>query len=80
MAYDFPVVVVHWLDAVDRGDGDHKPRHRPELQVCVGWLLRYDDDGISLAFEYTAGSAEWRNETFIPTGMIKSVEELHIKD
>lgn len=72
--YPYPIVVVHWDDAVDRGDGDRAPRHEPARQVMVGWMLQYDEDGISIAYEYGEDGSDWRNEVFIPAGMIVQVD------
>ena len=40
--------------------------------ITVGWLLLYDDTGISLANERDE-SGGWRGHTFVPTGMIWGV-------
>ena len=76
----YPIVVVHWDDAVDRGDGGGVPRHKPSRQILVGWLLLHDDEGITLAFEHSDEDNSWRNETFIPAGMIAEVYEIEFND
>jgi hypothetical protein len=76
--YEYPVVVVQWDDAVEYPDSDLKPRHIPVRLITVGWLLAYDDEGISIASEYSEDGSGWRNEVFIPVGMIDSVTELEL--
>lgn len=74
MTYKYPLVVVHWDDAVDRGDGESTPVHKPARQICLGWLLQYDSAGVSIAYEYSEEDDRWRNETFIPSGMIVAID------
>lgn len=74
-----PVIVV-WKDAVDHGDGSERPTHKPHTQICIGWLLQYDDDGVSVAYEYNEITGAWRNEVFIPDSLIESVLELELFD
>jgi len=57
-------VVIEWLDAINYGDGDGEPRHRPAKQTAIGFLLRYDRHGISYCSEY-AEDGTWRDETFL---------------
>lgn len=73
--YQYPIVVIHWDDAVDHGDGENVPLHAPAKQVCIGWLLKQDETGVSIAFEYGENNS-WRNETFIPAGMITQIDLL----
>lgn len=80
MTYEHPIIVIHWDDAVDRGDGGHKPQHKPSRQVCVGWLLAEDETGVTLAFEYSDEDHSWRNETFIPAAMIDHVDLLEVEE
>jgi hypothetical protein len=70
------IVVVTWLDAVSHPDGEQTPRHVPAEQVTIGWLLRDDKKGISLAGEYNKDGTGWRDENFIPRAIIKCVEYL----
>lgn len=70
-----PVVKVEWYDAWTKLDGvsldDVKSYHAPTLVTTIGWLLYQDDTGVSLAPE--TYDELYRNRTFIPAGMIKSV-------
>ena len=70
-------VIVTWLDSVDYGDGEGEPKHKATKQVAIGWLLKYDDDGISYCGEYSPYDNTWRNETFIRGEDILKVEELY---
>ena len=76
MGYGFPIVVVEWLDAVSHGDGDGQPRHKPARLRAIGWLLQYDDNGISIAYEYSEDDHSWRCEQFIPSSLIVNVDQL----
>lgn len=79
MAYTYPIAVVTWLDAVEHSDGSVAPRHAAATQITCGWLLRYDDKGVSIAFEYSDDDGSWRGEAFIPAGMIVSVYEISVE-
>lgn len=79
MRYRYPVAVVEWLDAVAHDEGDGEPRHKPERQVTVGWLLKRDMHGVSLAFEYGESDNTYRVEQFMPAGMVKSVRIINGK-
>ena len=72
-----PLVIVTWNDAVMHSDGDSSAKHVPAVQVTVGWLLLYDKTGITIYQEYEKNSPnEWRNENFIPAGMIVEVQRV----
>jgi len=73
------IVIVDWADAVSHSDGNTRPRHKYAHQRMVGWLLQYDDEGISIAYEYSPEDGSWREEQFIPGNMILKVEELDIE-
>lgn len=68
-------VVIRWLDAVNHGDGEGLPRHRPAAQQAIGWLLKYDSEGISYCSEYSEDDGSWRDEVFIRNADIISVHE-----
>ena len=68
------LVVVTWHDAVQHADGESEPRHAPYVMKTVGYLLKKTRAGVSLAGEVCATDSAWRNENFIPGGMIKSVD------
>ena len=79
MAYTYPIVVVTWHDAVQHSDGGGAPRHQAATQITVGWLLQNDDKGVSLAFEYSDDDGSWRDEAFVPAGMVIDVTEIVVK-
>lgn len=78
-----PFVVVVWDDAhataatpvsvTDLG-------HRPLVMKSVGWLLRDDQVGVSVATEtyMDDGMIYYRGHTFIPRGMIKTVTHMKL--
>jgi len=69
-------VIITWLDAVNHGDGSGSPKHKPSKQTAIGFLLRYDDEGISYCSEYSTEDGSWRDEVFIRDQDILKVEEL----
>jgi len=69
-------VIITWLDAMNHGDGSGSPKHKPAKQVAIGWLLQYDEDGISYCSEYSTEDGSWRDEVFIRDQDILKVEEL----
>lgn len=79
MKFKYPVVSVHWLDAHHQ-NGEVKANgieHSPSVQVCVGWLIRSDKQGVTLAMEYCEDEPEELRITwFIPRGMVKRLRHL----
>ena len=75
---DLPLVVVTWNDAcVDGTDpvnvADAAATHHPKVIVTLGWVLKQDDAGISIANEHYADEGTYRGRTFIPKAMVKSI-------
>lgn len=72
---ELPLVLVTWHDAWINETPvtveDVAASHKPEVIRTLGWLLRDDDTGVSLANEHYAGT--YRGRTFIPRGMVVSV-------
>lgn len=73
---NLPLVLVEWLDAWVRADvpvtlEDVGQSHKPEIIHTLGWILRDDEAGISLANEFYDDT--YRGRTFIPRAMIKTV-------
>ncbi len=72
-----PLVLVEWDDAwadattavTEKDVGDS---HRAEVIRTLGWLLRDDEIGISVAAEYCADGS-YRGRSFIPRGMVRSM-------
>lgn len=70
-----PLVICTWLDAHGTGIGalrEHELPHEALKIHTIGWLLRDDDKGVSLAAEYCEDGA-WRGVTFVPRVLVESV-------
>lgn len=81
MAAKRPIVCVTWLDAhgAARSTDVYAIGDVPHKSTPVrtyGVLLKHDTDGVSLASEEFPETEECRNYTFIPAGMVLSVEKL----
>lgn len=73
-----PLVVVEWDDAwADSTEpvmlNEVGAEHKPMPIVTIGWLLRDDDAGVSIAPEYYKHADTYRGRTFIPRGMVRTV-------
>lgn len=70
----WPVVVVEWDDA--HGTEDVRAEalnHAPVRLVVAGWLICSDEEGVSIALEYTKNDpADLRKTRFIPRKMVVS--------
>lgn len=75
-----PYVIIVWDDAW--GDAtavvtlkDVEAKHRPTVMQTIGWLLKEDEKGISLANErcLDLGDEGYRGQTFIPRSLVRSV-------
>lgn len=79
-ARDYPPVLVEWLDAHE-DTGDCTPstiKHEPSHCRTVGFLIRRDNAGVTLASECndTDEGVELRTTNFIPRGMVRRVVRL----
>lgn len=77
----FPLVVLTWNDACGSATSifDEARDHQPTVMTTVGWLLKADSVGVSLACErYTEGEGKeaFRGCTFIPKGMVVKVKRI----
>lgn len=75
---NLPLVLVTWNDAWVRGEepvtmADVAASHKPMVIHTLGWLLRDDEMGVSIANENYAEDATYRGRTFIPRVMVESV-------
>jgi hypothetical protein len=75
-----PLVLAVWEDAHTSGIelvtlDSVKDNHRPEVMQTVGWLIRDDDKGISVANERCSDNGEdyYRGHTFILRSLVRSV-------
>jgi hypothetical protein len=80
-----PIVVVVWLDAWKSATTDISVRnvdehHKAAVMQTMGWLLKEDATGVTIANERCndEGEDEYRGVTFIPGGMIKSVNRFNL--
>ena len=81
MTTDHPILAhVVWDDAqstatesVSLKDIDH--HHRSAVMQTVGWLLKEDEKGVSVANErcLDEGDETYRGHTFIPSSLVRSV-------
>ena len=72
-----PLAVVVWDDAHGSATTDVTPEdldHKPLVMTTVGWLLREDDLGVSIANEkcQVDGKDVYRGHTFVPRALIRS--------
>ena len=73
-------VICRWLDAWCDGVDDVTiekvaEKHKPLEMETRGWLLLEDEVGVSLFYERTGDQSSYRGRTFIPKGMVKSIED-----
>lgn len=72
--------IVRWLDAWADGVDDtpldkvHE-KHKPLEMETRGWIGLDNEIGVSLFYERTGDASSYRGRTFIPRGMIISVED-----
>lgn len=71
---------IFWLDAWCDGVDDVSlekaiEKHKPLEMETRGWILVDNEVGVSLFVERTADQESYRGRTFIPRGMIKSIED-----
>lgn len=70
----YPIVIVSWNDAHSTTD---TVDHSPKRQHTVGFLLRNDKAGVSIAAETGEEKGDdVRDVTFIPRGMVVKVRRL----
>lgn len=75
----YPLVKAFWNDAWSpQANISMKPEdipHKPVKATTVGWLLREDSSGITIASE-ECDDGEYRGLTFIPAGMLVRTERV----
>lgn len=67
------LVVVRWTDAHAGGHEQYEMAsvpHSPCIIETVGWLLRDDAAGVSVASEFLPETSNYRSYTFVPRGMV----------
>lgn len=74
----WPIVAVDWKDAHGSATATyavHEIPHAAVLITTIGFLLRQDAEGVSIAGEYT-GQDEFRGVTFVPAEMIVAIRSI----
>ena len=65
-----------WSDPVDDVSVEKAlEKHKPLEMETRGWLLVDNEVGVSIFCERTADQESYRGRTFIPRGMVKSIED-----
>lgn len=77
------IAIVVWDDAHGSSTRDVTEKelpHAPVTMTTIGWLLREDDKGISIACERFAedGVDYYRGHTFVPHAMVKSCTKFNL--
>ena len=75
----YPPVAVFWHDAHESNEETTRSEvvHEPETQVTIGFLIRSDKVGVSLACEYNSDDPRLlRTTNFIPRGMVQRIVRL----
>lgn len=70
-----PLVICTWADAhgsATAAYSEHEIPHAPIIIHTLGWLLRDDEVGVTVANEYCADDT-WRGCTFVPRLMVRDV-------
>ncbi len=76
-----PLMVVEWDDAHVEADvpinlDTVRDSHKPTVVTAIGWLLREDEVGVSIANEFYESC--YRGRTFIPSAMIRSATRVRL--
>ena len=75
-----PLVIVRWNDADSSSikilTETEQDYHKPVEMQTVGWLLKKDKKGVSVVNEVFQenGVPQYRGHTFVPHGMVISIE------
>ena len=71
-----PLVIVYWNDAWG-SDGEcdtTKLDHKPYFTKSVGWLLKSDHIGVTLAMDlFPEEPTIFKNSAFLPRGMVTEI-------
>lgn len=63
-----------WCDATEAiAVTDAHLNHRASVHITTGWILFQDENGLSIANEYCPADQTYRGRTYIPIGMLVSV-------
>ena len=69
-----------WTDAWGDPAGDAtfenvRDKHKPAQMQTVGWLLWEDEIGVSIFNERDTEDGSYRGRTFIPKGMVQTIDD-----
>jgi hypothetical protein len=78
------LIKVQWLDAFGEVDktiySEHEISHKPLILESVGWLLKEDSEGITIAMDWNPSEDfTYRNVGFIPSQMVMEVSTLYVR-
>lgn len=74
----YPFAILVWDDAfVANGEVTvDEISHHPIRFYSVGWVLREDEGGVSIAAEWSPDQGNFRGVTFVPKGMVREVRRV----
>ncbi len=74
------IVVIVWDDAWKSATADYSlddivTHHKPAVEQTIGWLMKEDEEGITVANERGTGDGadQFRGVSYIPRKMIRSI-------
>jgi len=80
MLVNKPIVIVRWNDAQSSAthvfkEGEDMNYHKPMVMETLGWLLKDDEQGVSVMNEaFSEEGLNYRGHTFVPRSLIISIE------
>ena len=78
MKLPYPMVLVVWEDAHCSTDMGKEEEHSPVLTYTVGFQIKRDGVGVTIAQDCYKGGKEYRVWSFIPRKMIVSINRLSV--
>jgi hypothetical protein len=67
------LVIVHWQDAFSLDDTMIQEMPNSCPRITVGWLLRDEEDYITIAADYQITNHQWSECNTIPRGMVTDI-------
>lgn len=80
MLVNKPIVIVRWNDAQSSAthvfkEGEDMNYHKPMVMETLGWLLKDDEQGVSVMNEaFSEEGLNYHGHTFVPRSLILSTE------
>ena len=81
MALDLWCLRTQWTDSHGGGNEQYDASsvpHAPLIVETVGWLLRDDQAGVSVASEFIPETTNYRAYTFVPRGMVLEMKAVGV--